>query len=183
MDPCRPTSVEDFDFADDLALLAHTHAQMQAKTTKLEAISSKLGLKINSDNTKTIRINSNASEQITINNLGIEDVTSFTYLVSVIKITGRADEAVLARIRKARSAFNTLTSIWRSREISTITKIRIFNSWTSSSLLIQQRTVSCSGSFWSCLPINFKLKVAEFCLSDYLPIFLFPFLVIILRNF
>jgi len=128
MDPCRPTSVEDFDFADDLALLAHTHAQMQAKTTKLEAISSKLGLKINSDNTKTIRINSNASEQITINNLGIEDVTSFTYLVSVIKITGRADEAVLARIRKARSAFNTLTSIWRSKEISTTTKIRIFNS-------------------------------------------------------
>ena len=44
--------LEDLDFADDLALLSHTHSQMQAKTSKLEAISSKLGLKINTDKTK-----------------------------------------------------------------------------------------------------------------------------------
>ena len=59
--------------------------------TKLEAVSSKLGLKINTDKTKTIKINSNAREQIMINNLGIEDVTSFTYLGSVINITGGTD--------------------------------------------------------------------------------------------
>jgi len=76
--------LEDLDFADDLALLAHTHTQMQAKTTKLEAISSKLGLKINTDKTKTIRINSSASEEIMINYLGIEDVTSFTYLEALL---------------------------------------------------------------------------------------------------
>ena len=54
--------LEDLDFADDLALLAHTHTQMQAKTTKPEVVSSKLGLKINADKTKTIKINSNARE-------------------------------------------------------------------------------------------------------------------------
>ena len=118
--------LEDLDFADDLALLAHTRTQMQAKTTKLEAVSSKLGLKINMDKTKTIKINSNVKEQIMINNLGIEDVTSFTYLGSVINIMGGTDEDVMARIGKARSAFNTLASIWRSREISTTTKLRIF---------------------------------------------------------
>ena len=42
--------------------------------TKLEAVSSKLGLNINTDNTKTIRISSNTREQIMINSLGI-DVT------------------------------------------------------------------------------------------------------------
>ena len=47
-----------------------------------------------------------------INNLGIEDVTFFTYLGSVINITGGTDEDVLARIGKARSVFNTLTIIW-----------------------------------------------------------------------
>jgi len=52
--------LEDLDFADDWALRAHTHTQMQAKTTKLEAFSSKLGFQINTDKTKTIRINSNA---------------------------------------------------------------------------------------------------------------------------
>ena len=134
--------LEDLDFADDLALLAHTHTQMQAKTTKLEAISSKLGLKINTDKTKTIRINSNASEQIMImiNNLGIEDVTSFTYLGSVINITGGTDEDVLARTGKARSTFNTLASVWRSREITTTTKIRIFNSNVKSVLLYGSET-------------------------------------------
>ena len=30
--------LEELDFADDLALLSHTHSQMQAKTSKLEAI-------------------------------------------------------------------------------------------------------------------------------------------------
>ena len=60
--------LENLDFADDLA---HTHTQMQAKTTKLEAVSSKLGPKINTDRTKTIKINSNVREQIMINNLGI----------------------------------------------------------------------------------------------------------------
>ena len=54
---------------------------MQAKTTKLEAVSSKLGLKINTVKTKTIRVNINAREQIMINNLGVEGVTSFTYMI------------------------------------------------------------------------------------------------------
>ena len=66
---------------------------MQAKTTKLEAISSKLGRKNKTDKTKTIKINSNAKEQTMIHNLGIED------------ITGGTDEDVLARMGKARSAF------------------------------------------------------------------------------
>ena len=132
--------LEDLDFADDLALLAHTHTQMQAKTTKLEAVSSKLGLKINTDKTKTIRINGNAREQIMINYLDIEDVTSFTYLGSFINITGGTYEDVLARIGKARSAFNTLASIRRSREITTTTKLRIFNSNVKSVLLYGSET-------------------------------------------
>ena len=132
--------LEDLDFADDLALLAHTHTQMQAKTSKLEAVSSKLGLKINTDKTKTIKINSNVREQIMINNLSIEDVTSFTYLGSVINITGGTNEDVMARIGKARSVFNTLASIWRSREITTNTKLRIFNSNVKSVLLCGSET-------------------------------------------
>ena len=68
-----------------MALLAQTHTQMQAKTTKLEAVSSKLGLKINTVKTKTIRVNINAREQIMINNLGVEGVTSFTYMILKLK--------------------------------------------------------------------------------------------------
>jgi len=83
---------EDLEFADDLALLSHTHSQMQAKTSKLEAISSKLGLRINTDKAKIMRVNSKSNEHISIANRDIEDVTSFTYLGSVINITGGTDE-------------------------------------------------------------------------------------------
>lgn len=51
--------LKDLDFADDMALPAHTQIQWQAKTTKLEVISFKLV----TVTTKAIRINSNAREQ------------------------------------------------------------------------------------------------------------------------
>ena len=38
--------LDDLDFADDLALLSHTHQQMQDKTSTLEANASKVGLRI-----------------------------------------------------------------------------------------------------------------------------------------
>jgi len=108
--------LEDLDSADDLALMSHTHSQMQAKTTKLEAISSKVGRQINTDKAKIMRVNSKSNEHIRIANRDIEDVTSFTYLGSVINITGGKDKDILARIGKARSAFDILGDIWRSRE-------------------------------------------------------------------
>ena len=77
---------------------------------------------------------------IELSNRDIEDVTSFTYLGSVINITGGTDEDVQARIGKARSAFNILGNIWRSREIKTATKIRIFNSNVKPVLLYGSET-------------------------------------------
>ena len=69
-------------------------------------------MRINTDKTKIMRVNSKSNEHISIANRDI-DVTSFTYLGSVINITGGTDEDVLARIGKARSAFNILGNIWR----------------------------------------------------------------------
>ena len=51
--------LDDLDFADDLALLAHNHEQMQAKTTALQTTASKIDLKINTDKAKVMRINTN----------------------------------------------------------------------------------------------------------------------------
>ena len=76
--------LEDLDFADDLALLSHTHSQMQAKTSKLEAISSKVGIQINSKKTKIMRVYNKSTEHISIANRNKDDVKSFTFLGSVI---------------------------------------------------------------------------------------------------
>ena len=46
------TQLDDLDFADDLALLSHSHRQMQDKTTELALISAQVGLKINKKENK-----------------------------------------------------------------------------------------------------------------------------------
>nr|KAG5704837.1 hypothetical protein BaRGS_001308 [Batillaria attramentaria] len=51
------TQLDDLDFADDLALLSHSHSQMQDTTTCLEATSAGTGLKINRKKTELMKIN------------------------------------------------------------------------------------------------------------------------------
>ena len=57
----------------------------------------------------------------------VEDVSSFKYLGSIVNTNGGTDENVKARIGNARTAFNTLHKIWKSRDITKSTKLRIFN--------------------------------------------------------
>ena len=50
------TQLDDLDFADDLALMSHSHRQMQDETTDLARISAQVGLKINKKKTKILRL-------------------------------------------------------------------------------------------------------------------------------
>jgi hypothetical protein len=55
------TTLEDLDFADDLALLSENHQDAQEKTIRLHYFASQIGLQINSSKTKimdlTIHLN------------------------------------------------------------------------------------------------------------------------------
>ena len=116
--------LEDLDFAADLAPFGSyslsCRCKRSEKTTKLEVVSSKLGLNNNREQTTIMGLNNKSIERITINNHDIEEVTSFTYLGSVINITGGTDEGTDG---EACSAFNTLGNTWRCREITTATKM------------------------------------------------------------
>jgi hypothetical protein len=50
----------------------------------------------------------------------------FTYLGSIISITGGTDEDIKARKRKAQQAFAMLKPVWRSTTLRTSTKLRLF---------------------------------------------------------
>lgn len=57
------TSVlEDLDYADDIALLAHRHQDMQTKTNALATTAGNLGLKINIKKTKHLKMSSPANK-------------------------------------------------------------------------------------------------------------------------
>ena len=59
-------TLDDLDFADDLALRSHKHQQIQAKTSDLHHTSVQIGLTINKQKTKILRINAGTDELFTI---------------------------------------------------------------------------------------------------------------------
>ncbi|KAK2165853.1 hypothetical protein NP493_1349g00001 [Ridgeia piscesae] len=132
------SQLEDLDFADDLALLSHSHQQMQEKTELLNTVSTQLGLNIN--RSKTMIMKANTNNPITMNGEPLEETDSFTYLGSIINKHGGTAEDVKARIPKARVAFIMLRKIRRAKQIKTNTKLRIFNSNVKAVLLYGSET-------------------------------------------
>ncbi|VDP46801.1 unnamed protein product [Schistosoma margrebowiei] len=78
---------------------------------------------------------------ITIDGENLEDVKTFTYLGSIIDQQGGSDADVKARIGKARAAYLQLRNVWNSKQLSTNTKVRIFNTNVKTVLLSIGRTL------------------------------------------
>ncbi|VDO59429.1 unnamed protein product [Schistosoma margrebowiei] len=132
--------LDDLDFADDPALLSHTHEQMQTKTTSVAAVSASVGLSIHKGKTKVLKFKAENSNPITLDGETLEEVESFTYLGNIINERGGSDADVKARIGKARTAFLQLKNIWNSKQLSTNIKVRIFNTNVKAVLLYGAET-------------------------------------------
>lgn len=120
--------LDDLEFADDIVLLSHTQTQMQEKTDRLSQTAIKLGLTPNTTKTQVIKIHSKNRHPIYLNSTPLKEVEAFTYLGSVVDTNGGTEADIRSRINKARVVFNMLRKIWSSKNISTNTKICIFNS-------------------------------------------------------
>ena len=75
-----------------------------------------------------MKINAKSKEPVSINNTVVEEVEDFTYLGSKITSDGDSGKDVQSRLTKAKGAFAALKKIWRSKNISMKTKIKIFKS-------------------------------------------------------
>ena len=71
------TQLDDLDFADDLALMSHSHRKKQDKTTDLARISAQVGLKINKKKTMILRFNTTCERPIKLEGQGLEEVETF----------------------------------------------------------------------------------------------------------
>ncbi|CAH8624379.1 unnamed protein product [Schistosoma haematobium] len=132
--------LDDFDFADHLALLSRTHEQMQMKTASVAAVSASVGLSIHKGKTKVLKFKAENSNPTTLDGETLEDVESFTYLGSIIDGQGGSDAEVKARIGKARVTFLQLKNIWNSKQLPTNIKVRIFNMNVKAVLLYRAET-------------------------------------------
>ncbi|VDP27508.1 unnamed protein product [Schistosoma margrebowiei] len=88
---------------------------------------------------KILRYNTACTNPITIDGEDLEDVKPFTYLGSIIDEHGGSDADVKARIGKARAAYLQLRNVWNSKQLSTNTTVRIFNTNVKTVLLYYQQ--------------------------------------------
>ena len=117
--------LEDLDFADDLALLASKSEHLQKKTDRLVNFASQTGLDINTAKTKVMSINTANPPPIA---KVLDSEEDLTYLGSLISKDNGARKDIQSRLAKARGAFAQLQTIWKSKQYSLKTKLRLYNS-------------------------------------------------------
>ncbi|VDP00687.1 unnamed protein product [Schistosoma curassoni] len=127
--------LNDLDFADDLTFLSHAQQQMQEKTTSVAAASAAIGVNIHKGESKILQYKTACKNRITLYREAVENVETFTYLGSTIGEHDRSDADAKERIGKARAAYLQLRNIWNSKQLSTNTKVRIFNTNVKTVLL------------------------------------------------
>ena len=103
-------------------------------------LSGQLGLKINIQKTKEMRIGARQQESLELHGEAVERVSEFTYLGNISNETGKTDEDITARLRKAQSTFSMLMPVWKAKCIRLQTKLRIFNTNVKSALLYGSET-------------------------------------------
>jgi len=161
------TKLEDLDFADDIALLSSTGTHMQEKTDRLIRFAKQTGLIINRKKTQLMNINITPPiATISIEEEEIEAVDNFTYLGSTISKEYGVKKDMQARLNKARGAFCRLRPIWKSKQYSLKTKLKLYNS--------NVKTVLLYGSECWCVTKKDMGKVEAFhngCLRRLLNIF------------
>ena len=77
------SQLDDLDFADDLALLSHSHEQMQEKTDLLNLVSAHM------NKTKIMKANTKSKNVVTVGGKRLEETDCFTYLGSKINKTAQ----------------------------------------------------------------------------------------------
>ena len=122
------STLEDLDYADDLALLSHTYRQMQEKTDILHKFSSQVGLKINQNKSEIMILNTTSTVPVKIDDQDLPTTEKFTYLGSSLTPDGGSKEDIQSRLSKARNKFNSMSIIWKSCQYSTRTKLKLYNS-------------------------------------------------------
>ena len=116
------STLEDLDFADDQALVSHTHQHMQEKTTRLGTYAQQVGLKIRQKKTEVMLPKLSNPKSIQVNGVDLP-TGELIYLGSAVRLDGGAGSDTKNRLNKARNAFSMLNNMYSSSQYSTKTKL------------------------------------------------------------
>ena len=114
-------------FADDIVLLVSSENDLQLLVNKVQEWSKKFSLTINIGKTQVQVISKdNTKINIKIDDKVHEQVDSFIYLGGVITNMASSEGDIKRRIGLAMGIMQKLNSIWKSSEITTLTKLELY---------------------------------------------------------
>ena len=116
-------SINNLRYADDTTLMAESEEELKSLLMKVKEESEKAGLKLNIQKTKIMASGPITSRQI--NGETVEPVTDFTLGGSKITGVGDCSHEIKRCLLLGRKAMTNLDSIFKSRDITLPTKVRL----------------------------------------------------------
>ena len=124
-------NINNLRYADDTTLMAESEEELKSLFVQVKEDSEKVGLKLKIQKTKIM-----ASSPITswqIDGETVETVTDFTFLGSKITADGDYSHEIKRRFLLGRKVVTNLDSIFKSRDITSPTKVRLVKAMAFSS--------------------------------------------------
>ena len=113
-------NINNLRYADDTTLMAECEKELQSLLMKVKEESEKVGLKLNIQKMKIM-----ASGPITSWKIDGETVSDFIFLDSKITADGNCSQEIKRRLLLGRKVMTNLDSIFKSRDITLPTKVRL----------------------------------------------------------
>ena len=115
-------NINNLRYADDTTLMAESEEELKSLLMKVKVKSEKVGLKLNIQKTKIM-----ASGPITSWEIDGETVSDFILGSSKITADGDCSHEIKRRLLLGRKVMTNLDSIFKSRDITLPTKVRLVN--------------------------------------------------------
>ena len=121
-------TIKNLRFADDIDGLTGNEQELADLVSRLDNISASYGMEISAEKTKLMTNNTNSiNKKITVNGQRLETVSKFKYLGSVITDEGSKPE-IISRNAQTTAAMTRLKPIWKDKNITVRSKIRLMQS-------------------------------------------------------
>ena len=124
-------NINNLRYADDTTLMAENEEELKSLLMKVKEESEKVGLKLNIQKMKIM-----ASGPITsweIDGETVETVADFSFLGSKVTADGDCSHKIKRRLLLGRKVMTTIDSIFKSRDITLPTKVRLVKGYGFSS--------------------------------------------------
>ena len=89
-------------------------------------IGQQVGLKISQKKTEIMTINLPSPTPVQLDKQDLCNTDKFTYLGSILSIDGGAEKDIRSRLNKARNAFRSMGTVWKSSQYTVNTKIKLY---------------------------------------------------------